>query len=77
MYPVRLGFALAARGWIGTDALWLSFPVGSTATMLLAIGYYLHGGWRRGRMGPAPDEAECLERAQADAEPGGALSPRG
>jgi hypothetical protein len=57
--------------------LWLSFPVGSTATMLLAIAYYLHGSWRRGRMGPAPDEAECLELAQADSEPGGALSPRG
>ena len=28
-YPVRLGFALGAYQWLGADAIWLSFPVGS------------------------------------------------
>ena len=48
LYPVRLGFALGAYPWLGADALWLSFPVSSLANMLLAIAFYLHGGWRQG-----------------------------
>jgi hypothetical protein len=77
LVPVRLGFALGAREWLGADALWLSFPVSSAANMAMAIAFYLHGGWRKGRMGPPPDPAECLEEAQADAEPGGRLNPSG
>jgi putative MATE family efflux protein len=78
MYPVRLGVLFATDQWLGTDALWLSFPIGMVATMLMAIGLYLHGGWRRSRMAPAPiDEQEGVELAQASAEPGGAFSPRG
>ncbi len=77
LVPVRLGFALGAYGWLGADALWLSFPVSSFANMAMAIGFYLHGGWRRSRMGPPPDPAECVEEAQADAEPGGRLNPAG
>jgi putative MATE family efflux protein len=74
LYPVRLGFALGAHGWLGADALWLSFTVSSLANMLLAIGFYLHGGWRKARMMPPPRE-ELEEEAQADAEPGGRISP--
>lgn len=77
LVPVRLGFALGAYPWLGADALWLSFPVGSFANMTLAIAFYRHGGWRKARMGPPPDPAECLEEAQADAEPGGRLNPTG
>jgi Na+-driven multidrug efflux pump len=78
MYPVRLGVLFAADQWLGPDALWLSFPIGMVATMLMAIGLYLHGGWRRSRMAPAPiDEQEGVELAQASAEPGGAFNPRG
>jgi Na+-driven multidrug efflux pump len=79
MYPVRLGFALGAYDRIGADALWLSFPIGMVATMLMAIALYLHGGWRRSRMAPsdAPGEIECREQAQSAREPGGALSPAG
>jgi putative MATE family efflux protein len=78
MYPVRLGFALAAYRWLHTDALWLSFPLGSLTTMLMAIAFYLQGGWRRDRMTPSPpDETECIEEALAGAEPGGSFAPRG
>ncbi|HEX8241590.1 MAG TPA: MATE family efflux transporter [Allosphingosinicella sp.] len=77
LVPVRLGFALGAYPWLGADALWLSFPVSSFANMVLAIAFYLHGGWRKSRMGPPPDAEECLEEAQADAEPGGRLNPSG
>lgn len=78
MYPVRLGVLFAAEQWLGADALWLSFPIGMVATMLMAIGLYLHGGWRRSRMAPAPiGEQEGVELAQATTEPGGAFNPRG
>ena len=76
LYPIRLGFAIGAYPWLGSDALWLSFPVSSFANMVLALAYYWHGGWRRARMGVSPlDAAEAVEEAQADAEPGGRLNP--
>jgi Na+-driven multidrug efflux pump len=77
MYPVRLGFAFLAYGRLGTEALWLSFPIGMVATSIMAIGLYLHGGWRKGRMAPrrVPDEIECREQAESAREPGGALNP--
>jgi Na+-driven multidrug efflux pump len=79
MYPVRLGFALGAYDWLGTDALWLSFPVGMVATSLMAAALYLHGGWKKARMAPeaCPDDTECRENAEAVREPGGALNPAG
>jgi putative MATE family efflux protein len=79
MYPVRLGFALGAYGWLGADALWLSFPLGMVATMIMAIALYVHGGWRKARMVPdeCPDGEECIEQAETIREPGGALSPAG
>src|SRR6185295_14819509 len=54
LFPVRLGFALGAYRWLGADALWLSFPVSSFVNMALAILYYRHGGWRKGRMQVPP-----------------------
>lgn len=78
LYPVRLGFALGAYHWLGADALWLSFPVSSLCNMLLAIAFYMHGGWRKARMlGPPPPRAELEEEAQCDTEPGGRIAPTG
>ena len=45
--------------------------------MLLAIAYYRHGGWRRGSLLVAIGEHEAKERACADPEPAGRLSPTG
>jgi putative MATE family efflux protein len=75
LYPVRLGFALGAYDWLGADAIWLSFTVGSFANMGLAIAFYLHGGWRKARMHVPPPREELEEEAQADTEPGGRISP--
>ncbi|HEY0276285.1 MAG TPA: MATE family efflux transporter [Paenirhodobacter sp.] len=47
MYPVRLGFAFGLRDWLGTDALWLSFPAAMVATLIMAAALYLQGGWRK------------------------------
>jgi Na+-driven multidrug efflux pump len=75
LYPVRLGFALGGYGWLGADAIWLSFTVGSLANLGLAIAFYLHGGWRKARMMTPPPRAELEEEAQADGEPGGRIAP--
>jgi putative MATE family efflux protein len=77
LYPVRLGFALGAYRWLGADALWLSFPVSSFANMAMALGFYLHGGWRKGRMHLPIDAGEAVEDALGDTEPGGRLNPSG
>lgn len=50
MFPVRLGFATLARPWLGVDALWLAFPLGSMATVVLAGLFYRYGGWRVARV---------------------------
>ena len=81
LVPVRLGFALGAYPWLKADALWLSFPVSSTANLAMAIAFYLHGGWRKARMdiaAPPATEQDCVEEALAAApEPGGRLNPAG
>lgn len=75
MFPLRLGMATGlARAW-GAEAIWWSFPAGSLGSMLLMIGYYRHGGWRRGRLSAGPQVAE--EEAKADCEPAGRSMPVG
>ena len=77
MYPFRIGFALAAEPWLGADAIWLSFPIGSIAAAAMATALYLHGGWRRRGIAQPPASQECIEEALADGEPGSSLNPRG
>ncbi len=77
LYPIRLGFAIGAQPWLGPDALWWSFPVSSLANMTMAVAFYLHGGWRKARMGTPISPIEALEEAEADREPGGRLKPSG
>ncbi len=47
MYVARLGFYWLAYPALGTDALWLSFVVGSAALMAAAIAVYGSGNWRK------------------------------
>jgi putative MATE family efflux protein len=75
MFPVRLGFIWAMRPVLGTDALWLSFPVGSVATLACAICYYRYGGWRDQRMIDRLDEVEAEEHALGTSEPAGRMNP--
>ena len=77
LYPVRLGFALGAHRWLGADSLWLSFPASSLANMAMAIGFYLHGGWRAQRMMPPPGPDEAIEEAEATMEQTARLNPSG
>jgi Na+-driven multidrug efflux pump len=80
LIPVRFGFIYATDQWLGGDAIWWSFPASSFANVVLAIGYYLQGGWKKARMTlaqPCPDEDETTEEALATREAGGALNPAG
>jgi putative MATE family efflux protein len=77
MYPVRIGFALGTRAWLGADSLWWSFPVGSAVNLVMAALYYRYGNWRRGRLAVVPDIEEAQEHSHTGAEPGGRLHPNG
>ncbi|TCM19469.1 putative MATE family efflux protein [Novosphingobium sp. PhB165] len=46
LYPGRLGFYFLAYPLIGSQALWWSYPVGSTLTVAMTVGYYRWGKWR-------------------------------
>lgn len=47
LYPGRLGFYFLARPMIDSEAVWWSYPVGSTLTVALTLGYYRYGNWRK------------------------------
>lgn len=47
MFPVRLGFAYGLQGTLGADAIWLSFPAGMVATLVMAALLYRFGSWRQ------------------------------
>jgi len=53
LYPMRIGVATGLHPWLGTDAIWLSFPISSAISMLLSWGFYASGLWKRARMAPA------------------------
>ena len=76
-YPVRIGFALGAQPWIGSDALWWSFPLGSAASLTMAIAYYRYGHWREQVLEVPPDPEGAHEQTHADGEPAGRLQPTG
>lgn len=73
MYPVRLGFYTWAYPFIGADAIWLAFPVGSLAAVIMAAVAYRRPGWRDRARAVAP--AECAEKTHADADAAGRMAP--
>jgi len=76
LIPVRLGFILLARPYLGADALWLSFPVSSLSNLVLAIAYYWKGDWRRIRLAvPPPSDDECRELSETAGEANGRMTP--
>jgi MATE family, multidrug efflux pump len=50
LWGVRIPMASLLEPHWGADAIWFSFPVGSTMTCILAGGYFMWGGWRKSRM---------------------------
>ncbi len=65
LIPFRLGIAWLMRPMWGVDAIWLSFPISSAVTLLLAITYHRWGGWRSARMieVPTPHDAPLQHAA--------------
>ncbi len=79
MWVVRIPFAQVLEPYMGADAIWWSFPLGSMVSLILAAGYYRFGGWRKAKLmggiprGSAPDtglgppslaeESEAVEAA--------------
>lgn len=47
MYPARLGFYWLAYPWLGIEAVWWSYPVGSIMLLVLTLLSYNFGGWRK------------------------------
>jgi putative MATE family efflux protein len=52
LWGIRVPLAMILEPRLGADAIWLSFPAGSGATLLLAWAYYMWGGWRKSRILP-------------------------
>lgn len=78
MYPIRLGFAWGAYEWLGADAIWLSFPIGMVATMLMSIWLYRNGSWKKGSVLPtadAHDKDAQYDGSPPEAEPHAAARP--
>ncbi|WP_242124797.1 MATE family efflux transporter [Sphingobium sp. Sx8-8] len=77
LFAVRLGFYHLGYPHLGADALWLSFPVGSATSFLLAALVYWKGGWRKAKLLVPVNEEECRESIQAESEPAGRIVPAG
>jgi putative MATE family efflux protein len=75
LFPIRFGFAVFGQRWVGPDALWISFPLGSLCSLALAALYYRHGKWRKQVLAVPPEPVEVEEEAQATSEPAGRLQP--
>lgn len=75
LFPIRFGFAFFGQRWFGSDALWLSFPIGSAFSLLFAALYYRHGRWRTQVLEVPPEPATVEEETLATTEPAGRLQP--
>ena len=49
-YPARMGFYFGTYHWIGSEALWWSYPASSTVALVLTVWAYNRGNWRRNRV---------------------------
>lgn len=47
MWGIRIPVATLLQPWLGADAVWISFPIGSIASALLALAWYRWGNWRK------------------------------
>jgi len=73
LYPVRLGFYFLTYSWLGSDAIWWSFTVGSIAGLALGWWFYRFSNWRKHAIPETSEEAQ--EQSQADGQPAGRYAP--
>ena len=77
LFPIRFGFAILGQRWLGSDALWFAFPIGSACSLALAALYFRYGNWRSEVLLVPPEPEEAEEHAQGTGEPAGRLQPNG
>jgi putative MATE family efflux protein len=53
IWLVRIPVAKILMPWLGPDALWWSFSIGSATSLFLTLIYYRFGGWRQLHMAGA------------------------
>lgn len=68
LWGIRLPIAYGLQPWLGTDAIWWSFPASALCAMLMSMAYYRWGGWRQARM-LSPAEAVVASPAEVGALP--------
>jgi Na+-driven multidrug efflux pump len=73
LYPIRLGFYYFTYPMVGSDAIWLSFPVAAFVSLALAAWFYYRSAWRE--KAQAETAAEAAEQANAEGEPAGRFNP--
>jgi putative MATE family efflux protein len=57
LWFIRVPFAFSMLDHWQADAIWWSFPLSSTVSMLMSVAYYRFGGWRKVRLGVATARA--------------------
>jgi putative MATE family efflux protein len=73
MYPVRLSFYYLTYDWLGSDAIWWSFPFSAFAAMVMAWWAYTYLPWRD--KAHAETAGEAQEQAQTAGLPTGRFKP--
>lgn len=66
LWGVRFGFALSLMQKLGEDAIWWAFPLGTLASMLLAMAYYRSGRWRHTKLVRVSEAAQRHPAAPED-----------
>jgi len=66
MWLFRVPFAVWLEPWLGSAAIWWSFPFGSITSALLAWAYYRWGRWRRRPLMLSPLASTAAAAAAAD-----------
>jgi len=61
MWLIRVPFADLFIPRFGADAIWWSFPLGTTSSAALAALYYRFGGWRKSRFIEVDNQGEAHE----------------
>ena len=57
LWLIRVPFAFSMLDRWQADAIWWSFPLSSTVSVLMSVAYYRFGGWRKVRLGIAAARA--------------------
>ncbi|MBF9264217.1 MATE family efflux transporter [Paracidovorax cattleyae] len=84
LWGIRLPIAYGLQSWLGTDAIWWSFPASALCAMLMSMAYYRWGRWRQARMlapaepvvatpaevGGLPPAPVCAQAGAAHESPG-------